>query len=84
MKPAGFPLTSAEHDPQLRPRETLRDPATGTYHKSLNAAIIADVPLDPRSSLYLWWGDWFAAACLVMTLGSLGWSALMRNRAPAG
>ena len=24
-----------------------------------------DVPLDRRSSLYVWWGDWFAAMCLV-------------------
>ena len=25
--------------------------------------LIADVPLDPRRSLYLWWGDWLAMLC---------------------
>ncbi|MFH5806444.1 apolipoprotein N-acyltransferase [Alienimonas sp. DA493] len=25
--------------------------------------LIADVPLDPRRSLYLWWGDWLAFLC---------------------
>jgi apolipoprotein N-acyltransferase len=69
---------AVERDPNLRPRESLRDPKTGRFHKSLNATLVADVPLDPRGSLYLRWGDWFAGACLVLTLASLGWSALVR------
>ncbi len=43
---------------------TMRDPETGDYWKEVNASIVVDVPLDRRSSLYVWWGDWFAAMCL--------------------
>ncbi|MCA8997096.1 MAG: apolipoprotein N-acyltransferase [Planctomycetaceae bacterium] len=48
------------------PREGIRDPKTGRYHKQLNCAVVDDVPLDPRSSLYVKWGDWFAASCFVV------------------
>ena len=47
---------------------TMRDPATGQLRKSLNAAIIADVPLDSRSSFYVAHGDWFAQSCCVGAL----------------
>lgn len=69
-------------DPAQPPRTTLRDPHTGRFHKSLNAALVVDVPLDPRDSLYLWWGDWFAAGCLVLTLAALGWSLVLRFAVP--
>lgn len=65
-----------ERDPNVRQRETLRDPHTGRFHKSLNAALVVDVPLDPRTSFYQWWGDWFAAGCLVLSLAAMGWSAV--------
>jgi apolipoprotein N-acyltransferase len=42
---------------------TMRDPATGELRKSLNAAVITDVPLDSRSSFYVAHGDWFAQGC---------------------
>ncbi len=45
-----------------RPRNGMRD-AAGRFHKQLNAALIANVPLDPRRSLYVRFGDWFAGAC---------------------
>lgn len=64
-------------------RDALRDPATGKYYKSLNAAIIADVPLDSRRSLYLQWGDWLAGGCLVLTLASIGWSWIARKTSVA-
>ena len=67
---------SMQRDPNVRPRETLRDPKSGRYHKSLNATVVADVPLDPRDSLYLWWGDWLAAGCLMLSLAGLGWGVL--------
>lgn len=51
------------------PRESLRDPRTGRFHKQLNCAVVDDVPLDPRDSLYVLWGDWFAASCLFVCLG---------------
>jgi apolipoprotein N-acyltransferase len=44
-------------------RTTMRDPATGAYRKQLNALLVSNVPLDNRSSLYVRWGDWFAALC---------------------
>ncbi|MFV0445299.1 MAG: apolipoprotein N-acyltransferase [Planctomycetaceae bacterium] len=56
-------------------RTTLHDPHTGRYHKSMAAALIADIPLDPRESLYTWWGDWFAASCLGLTLAAAAWAA---------
>lgn len=76
-------LRDPHADPSHGPRTTLRDPATGRYHKALNATLIVDVPLDPRGSLYLRWGDWFAAGCLVLTLASLGWSWRRRPAAAA-
>jgi apolipoprotein N-acyltransferase len=42
---------------------TLVDPETGRWRKSLNAALVDTVPLDNRRSLYLAYGDWFAATC---------------------
>jgi apolipoprotein N-acyltransferase len=45
-----------------RPRTGMRD-AGGRFHKQLNAALISNVPLDPRRSLYVRFGDWFAGAC---------------------
>ena len=47
---------------------TMRDPATGELRKSLNAAIVTDVPLDSRRSFYVAHGDWFAQICCVGAL----------------
>jgi len=47
---------------------TMRDPATGELRKSLNAAIVTDVPLDSRRSFYVAHGDWFAQGCCVGAL----------------
>ncbi|MCA9073439.1 MAG: apolipoprotein N-acyltransferase [Planctomycetaceae bacterium] len=46
-----------------QPRTSMRNPETGKFHKQLNCAIVGAVPLDPRSSLYVRWGDWFASIC---------------------
>ncbi|WP_397569580.1 apolipoprotein N-acyltransferase [Schlesneria sp. T3-172] len=51
------------------PRTTLRDPKTGAWHKNLNAAVIQTVPLDARRSLYVQYGDWFAALCAAAAVG---------------
>lgn len=63
-------------------RKTARDPHTGRWHKQLNAALVSHVPLDPRTSLYVHYGDWFAGLCGALTLfaGLLGWF----SRRPAG
>ncbi|HUQ71090.1 MAG TPA: apolipoprotein N-acyltransferase, partial [Planctomycetaceae bacterium] len=44
-------------------RKSARDPKTGRWHKQLNAALVHTVPLDPRRSLYVRHGDWFATLC---------------------
>ena len=45
---------------------------------STSSVLIKQVPLDPRSSLYILGGDWLPIACLVMTVGcvvlSLAWN----------
>jgi len=46
------------------PRTRPRDPRTGAWLKQLNAAQVHTVPLDPRQSLYVRFGDWFGLACL--------------------
>ena len=50
-------------------RESMRD-VSGRFHKQLNAVLVADVPLDNRTSLYVRWGDWFAGGCAVLALGA--------------
>lgn len=47
------------------PRTSLRDPKTGRYYRQLNCAQVGNVPLDPRRSLYVAGGDWFAMLCLI-------------------
>lgn len=47
---------------------SMRDPQTGALRKSLNAAIVADVPLDSRNSFYVAHGDWFVQSCCVCAL----------------
>ena len=64
------------------PRKTMRDPRTGKFYKQYNCALVADVPLDPRESLYVrlgLWGDWFAAACLLLTT-AVGLQHLIQRR----
>ena len=51
----------------------MRDPHTGKYNKSLNAALVVDIPLDPRGSLFLAWGDWFSATCLIRDPLAVHW-----------
>jgi len=49
-------------------RQSMRDPRTGRWHKQLNAVLVDTIPLDNRASLYVAWGDWFAASCCVCCL----------------
>jgi apolipoprotein N-acyltransferase len=49
-------------------RTTARDPHTGRWHKQLNVALVTNVPLDPRDSLYVRFGDWFAGLCSACAL----------------
>lgn len=64
------------------PRESMRDPKTGKFYKQFNGALIADVPLDPRESLYVKlgvWGDWFAACCLLFVI-AIGLQDIIQRR----
>ncbi|QDU81908.1 Apolipoprotein N-acyltransferase [Polystyrenella longa] len=47
------------------------DPKTGSWFKQVNGILIDQVPLDKRTSPYLYYGDWFAMICLGLVLISL-------------
>ncbi|MCA9113995.1 MAG: apolipoprotein N-acyltransferase, partial [Planctomycetaceae bacterium] len=49
----------------LLPRTSMRDETTGEFHRQFNGVLIRTVPLDPRTSLYVRWGDWFGNLCLL-------------------
>jgi apolipoprotein N-acyltransferase len=66
-------------DGDFEGRKTIRDPETGRFHKSLNAVLVDDVPLDNRRSLYLKTGDWFAGSCAAAVVLLIG-SGLWRRR----
>lgn len=79
------PLAFWDADAELlgRPaREGLRDPRTGKFYKQFNSAQVVDVPLDPRSSLYVTVGDWLAGACLAgcLAAGLVGCVSSFRRR----
>lgn len=40
----------------------------GSRRREIDAVLVHAVPLDPRSSLYVRWGDWFAMTCCLLTL----------------
>ncbi|WP_437188468.1 apolipoprotein N-acyltransferase [Planctomicrobium sp. SH668] len=61
---------ASPRDDGLPLRDSMRDPKTGRLHKQLACAIVADVPLDPRTSWYVMTGDWFAAACLLAVIAA--------------
>ena len=44
-------------------KKSSRDPKTGAWHKQVCAAVVHNVPLDSRRSLYVRHGDWFAMFC---------------------
>jgi apolipoprotein N-acyltransferase len=46
----------------------MRDPSTGSWRRQFNGIVFGQVPLDPRSSLYVQYGDWFAGLCLFAML----------------
>ena len=69
-------------DGDQKGRTSMTDPQTGRWYRQLNAALVSTVPLDHRTSLYVRWGDWFAALCLTATLflGLMGFAGLFRGR----
>lgn len=55
-------------DGDKQDRKTARDPKTGRWYRQLNAALVHTVPLDPRTSSYVRYGDWFATLCCGLTV----------------
>ncbi|MAT14246.1 MAG: apolipoprotein N-acyltransferase [Planctomyces sp.] len=50
---------------------SLINPKTGSWFKQVNGFLIDQVPLDKRTSPYLYYGDWFATICLIVVAASL-------------
>ena len=63
LDPEVFIDGDARKNAPAKPRTAARDPKTGAWHRQLNAALVHTVPLDPRRSLYVRFGDWFAMLC---------------------
>ena len=57
----------------------MRDPSTGSWRRQFNGIIFGQVPLDPRSSLYVQYGDWFAGLCLFAMLAVCVTSYLLKK-----
>jgi apolipoprotein N-acyltransferase len=49
--------------PELADVQSLRDPETGRWRRNFSGIILGQVPLDPRTSLYTVYGDWFPCIC---------------------
>lgn len=64
-------------------RKSARDPETGAWHKQLNAALVHTVPLDPRRSLYVRFGDWFAMLCVTGVVVCAASHFVSRRSGPA-
>ena len=75
LDPKVFLDGDARKNAPAAPRTSARDPQTGAWHRQLNAALVHDVPLDPRRSLYVRFGDWFAMLCCagVVFVASSAW-----------
>ncbi len=65
------PEVFLERDPvsETPRKSSFIDPETGTYRRKIDAVLVQTIPLDNRSSLYLFWGDWFAQFCLLVCSG---------------
>jgi apolipoprotein N-acyltransferase len=63
-------------------RTSMVDPQTGSRHKQLNAALVGNVPLDPRTSLYVQFGDWFGMLCCA-SVSLVGLLAAVRRYSPS-
>ncbi|MEY3458959.1 MAG: Apolipoprotein N-acyltransferase [Planctomycetota bacterium] len=64
--------------PELSDAQSLRDPETGRWRRNFAGIILGQVPLDPRTSIYLQYGDWFPILCSVLAMVGLLW----RQRGP--
>jgi apolipoprotein N-acyltransferase len=73
------PLQSVAKFTQL---DSMRDPDTGRWHRQFSGIVSGQVPLDPRTSLYTRFGDWFAGLCLLLTIVSTAAAGWLRPSEP--
>lgn len=59
-----------DYRPQLTRVTGMKDPATGNWRRHFDGIVFGQLPLDPRGSVYLEYGDWFGGLCL-MILGMI-------------
>jgi apolipoprotein N-acyltransferase len=57
--------------PELNEVQGMRDPETGSWRRQFSGIILGQAPLDPRTSFYVRFGDWFAAACCVVVIAGI-------------
>ncbi len=65
------------------PVEDLSTSEWGRY-KKVRGLMIADIPIDGRTSLYSLWGDWLGGTCWAVVGVGLVWSAVTRWRRRRG
>lgn len=58
-------------EPTLREVTGMRDPESGYWRRQFSGVVLSQVPLDPRESIYIRFGDIFAMICSVITLAGL-------------
>ena len=60
-------------------RTSMKDPQTGRWHKGFTGALIGNVPLDSRTSLYTATGDIFGQGCC-MSMAFFGFMGIFRRK----
>jgi apolipoprotein N-acyltransferase len=60
---------------EINSTDGVKDLPTSRWHefKKTSGVLIADVPLDARTSLYVRWGDWLPASCWLIVFIGLLW-----------
>jgi apolipoprotein N-acyltransferase len=52
-------------------------------YKKVPGVLVANIPIDQRTSLYSLWGDWLPYTCLAVVGVGLVWARLRRRRRAA-
>ena len=59
-------------------------PSRWAEFKKVAGVLVADVPLDGRSSFYARWGDWLPAGCWLLIGVAMLWPTARRKSADHG
>jgi apolipoprotein N-acyltransferase len=73
--------TTAGANAVFSPVDSMRVAETGAWRRQCSAVMCGQLPLDKRQSLYLNWGDWFAAGCSLLVSLSLAVTFFTRRDA---